>query len=160
VPSLPDGWTSSTDSNSSQSAALKSLYRLGSSDSRKFLTVLNTEAPPHETADAFMSRASKAARQLLPHLLRKYQELVKAAASETEHEKFINAESEYDPFLEDTNNLTRDAYSGRAEIEPETPVKGRWVWQLCTRLTRPEGPNDLFSVPHFNGGFTKEPYGS
>jgi hypothetical protein len=120
---LPDAWTPSPDSDSSQSAALKSLYRLGSSDSRKFLTVLNTEAPPHETTDAFLNRVHKAAAQLLPHLVRKYQELVRAAAIETEHEKFIKVESEYDPFLEDTNNLTRDAYSGRAEIEPETPVK-------------------------------------
>jgi len=119
--SLPNGWTPSTDAD--RSAALKQLSRLNSSDSRKFLTVLNTDAPPHETEAAFNSRTSKAARQLLPHLLRKYQELVKAAASETEHEKFINAESEHDPFLEDTTFLTRDAYAGRGEVEPEKPLQ-------------------------------------
>jgi hypothetical protein len=119
--SLPSSWDSTTDSDTLRTAALKSLYRLPSTDAYKFLTVLNNDAPPNEAPVALLSRASKAAKSLLPHLLRKYQDLAEAATRETEHDKFVRQEASFDPFLEDAN-LSRDAYSGRGEVEPEKPL--------------------------------------
>jgi hypothetical protein len=84
--------------------------------------VLNAEAPPHETNTAFLARAHKAAVDLLPRLLLKYQKLLEAAARETAYDQFLNNESAYDPFLEDAN-LSRDAYAGRGEVEPDKPVR-------------------------------------
>jgi hypothetical protein len=120
-PSLPDAWTPSTDADVFRRFALEALNRLNSSDSRKFLTVLSADAPPNEAPTALLSRASKDAKDLLPHLLRKYRELCEAEARETAHDKFMKHESEYDPFVEGTN-FTRDSYSGRGEVEPEKPL--------------------------------------
>jgi hypothetical protein len=119
--SLPDAWTPSTDADVFRRFALEALYRLNSSDSRKFLTVLSTEALPNEAPAAFLSRASKAAKDLLPHLLRKYRELCEAEALETAHNKFINSESDYDPFVAGTN-FTGDSYAGRGELEADPPT--------------------------------------
>jgi hypothetical protein len=124
--SLPNGWTPSTDTDRLRNSALKELSQLNTSDSRQFLAVLNSEAPPHETTDAFLARVYKAAAQLLPHLLCKFRELQIAEARETEKEKFLKNEAEFDPFLQDAS-LARDAYSGRGEIEPEQPLQvDRW----------------------------------
>jgi hypothetical protein len=119
---LPNAWESTTDSDTLRTTALKALYRLQSTDAHKFLTVLNNDAPPNEAPVALLSRANRAAQQLLPHLIRKYQSLLEAEARETAHERFLKDESAYDPFIEDTL-LTRDAFSGRGEVEPEKPVR-------------------------------------
>jgi hypothetical protein len=84
--------------------------------------VLNNDAPPNESPTALLARANRAAQQLLPHLIRKYQSLLEAEARETAHDKFITNESEYDPSVEGTN-FTRDSYSGRGEVEPEKPLQ-------------------------------------
>jgi hypothetical protein len=124
--SLPSPWESITDSDAFRTSVLKDLYRLNSSDAHKFLTVLNNEAPPHEAPGALLSRASKAAVELLPLLLRKYRALLEAEARETEHDKFMNHESDYDPFVENTH-FTRDSFAGRGAVEPDTPLKlDRW----------------------------------
>lgn len=66
-------------------------------------------------------RSHQMAKGLLPQLLRDLQ-TKEAGASETEQEKFVREESNFDPFLENTL-LTRDAYSGRGEVEPEKPLR-------------------------------------
>ena len=71
--SLPSAWDSITDSDTLRTTALMALYRLHSTDAHKFLTVLNNDAPPNESPTALRFRASKAAKDLLPRLLRKYQ---------------------------------------------------------------------------------------
>ena len=118
---FPNAWDSTTDSDTLRTSALKALYRLQSTDAHKFLTVLNNEAPPNEAPVALLSRANRAAQELLPRLIRKYQSLLEAEARETAHEQFLKAETAFDPFLEDAS-LTRDAYAGWGEIEPEKPL--------------------------------------
>lgn len=123
---LPNNWDDSTSGDSEtvyQTAVLNALKKLGSSDARKFLTVLADAAPPNETAAAMLVRANRAARELLPVLLREFQSRLNAEAAETNHEKFVRKESDSDPFLGNDTHLTRDAFSGRAEIEPERPAK-------------------------------------
>ena len=121
-PELPDAFTASADTDILRTEILKALRRLPSTDVDKFFAVLNAEAPPHETNTGFLARAHKAAKDLLPHVLRKYQSLLDAAARETSHQRFVKDESAFDPFLEDAN-LSRDAYAGRGEVEPDTPLK-------------------------------------
>jgi glutamine synthetase adenylyltransferase len=118
---LPSAWDSTTDSDTLRTSALKALYRLHSTDSTKFLTVLNTDAPPNESPTALLARAHRAAQELLPRLIRKYQSLLEAEARETAHDRFLKNESAYDLCLEDAA-LTRDSYAGRGEIESDKPL--------------------------------------
>jgi hypothetical protein len=127
---LPDAWTTSTDSEPFRTTVLKSLYQLRSSDSQKFLTMLNNDAPPNESPTALLSRAHRAAQELLPRLILKYQSLVEAETRETAHDKFMKTESEYDPFVEGTN-FTRDSYAGRGELEPEKPIRLDRFGNIC-----------------------------
>jgi len=124
---LPNSWDTSppgTDSEAAyQTAILTALAGLASSDARKFLTVLADVAPPNETAAAMLVRANRAARELLPALLREFHSRLNAEAVETNHEKFVRKESDSDPFLDNDTHLTRDAFSEKAEIEPERPAK-------------------------------------
>ena len=123
---LPSGWDDSASGDSEtvyRTAILNALARLGTSDARKFLTVLADAAPPNETAAAMLVRANRATKELLPVLLREFQSRLNAEAAETNQEKFVRKESDSDPFLGNDTHLTRDAFSGKAEIEPERPAK-------------------------------------
>ena len=42
--------------------------------------------------------------------------------TETNHSKFLRSQAESDPFI-DGANLTRDAYAGRGDAEPEQPAR-------------------------------------
>ena len=68
---LPVAFEPAVDTDAFRTLVLKALYRLGSTDAQKFLSVLNLEAPPHEAPGALLLRASRAAAALLPCLLRK-----------------------------------------------------------------------------------------
>jgi len=118
---LPNPWEPATDSNAVRAAALRSLSLLRTSDLTKFFSVLSTAAPPHETVDAFRTRAHEIAKSMLPRLLREFQKQVAKEASETTRDQFLRNEAAFDPFLENAN-LSRDAYSGRGEVEPEQPL--------------------------------------
>ena len=123
---LPNGWDDSASGDSEtvyRTAILNALARLGTSDARKFLTVIADAAPLNETTRAMLARVNRTARELLPVLLREFHSRLNAEAAETNHEKFIRQESDSDPFLGNDTHLTRDAFSGRAEIEPERPAK-------------------------------------
>jgi hypothetical protein len=50
-----------------------------------------------------------------------YREAKAKAEAETNHNKFLRTLAESDPFVEDAH-LTRDAYSGRGEPEPDHPI--------------------------------------
>jgi hypothetical protein len=124
--SLPDAWKPSTDADALRTSVLKNLYRLNSSDAHKFLALLNTEAPPNESPTALLARAHRAAQELLPRLILKYQSLAEAEARKTAHDRFIKQESDFDQFLEGAN-LTRDSYAGRGELEADpTTVLDAW----------------------------------
>jgi hypothetical protein len=114
---LPSSWESISDTDTLRTAALKSLYRLQSTDAHKFLTVLNNDAPPNESPTALLARANRAAQELLPHLIRKYRSLLEAEARESAHDQFTKQESDVDQFL-DGANLTRDSYAGRGSWKP------------------------------------------
>ena len=119
--SPPSAWDSTTDSDSLRTSALKALYWLPSTDAHKFLTVLNNDAPPNESPTALLARASRAAKDLLPPLMRKYQSLLQAEARESAHDQFVRQESDFDQFL-DGANLTRESYAGRGELEADPPT--------------------------------------
>ena len=123
---LPNGWDDSASGDSEtvyRTAILNALARLGTSDARKFLTVVADAAPLNETTGAMLARVNRTARELLPVLLREFQSQLNAEAAETNHEKFVRKESDSDPFLGNDTHLARDAFSGKAEIEPERPAK-------------------------------------
>jgi hypothetical protein len=74
-----------------------------------------------ESPDSLLLRSHQMAKSLLPQLLRDLQ-IKQSAPAETSFERFVKDESAFDPFLENAN-LTRDAYAGRGEVEPEKPVR-------------------------------------
>jgi hypothetical protein len=86
-----------------------------------FLASINLAGIPNEAPESLLLRSHQMAKALLLSLLRELQ-TKEAEASETEHEKLVRWESNFDPFLENTL-LTRDAYRGRGEVEPEKPVR-------------------------------------
>ena len=120
-PALPDAFTQSPDTHASRTAILKALYRLPSTDAVKFLSVLNSEGLPNESSSSLLSRAHEIAKAMLPRLLREYQLQLDKEAAQTEHDRFLKNESEYDPFVEGTN-FTRDSYAGRGELEADPPT--------------------------------------
>jgi hypothetical protein len=110
-----------TDNHRRWTDTLKAIYRMNHPPAHAFLASINLAGIPNEAPESLLLRAHQMAKGLLPSLLRDLQ-TKEAGASETEHEKFVRQESSFDPFLENAN-LTRDAYSGRGEVEPEQPVR-------------------------------------
>lgn len=99
---------------------LKAIYRLNHAPAHCFLASINVAGIPNEAPDSLLLRSHQMAKAPLPELLRDVK-TKEAATAETEHQTFVRQESSFDPFLEDVN-LTRDAYAGRGEVDPDKPL--------------------------------------
>jgi hypothetical protein len=99
--------------------ALRKLARLQSNPAiwRMFAS-LNRELPDG-TRDQVLSLAAEFAAILLPL----FQHARIEEAGRTNHQKFLREAGAVDPFLEGAN-LTRDAFSLRGEVEPDTWADG------------------------------------
>jgi hypothetical protein len=100
---------------------LQGIYRLRDVQAHSFLAAINLAGLPNESPSELLLRAHQHAKQLLPQLLAEYREAKKKEAADTNKNKFLRQQAESDPFLQDAN-LTRDAYSGRGELEPDPPT--------------------------------------
>ena len=90
------------------------------------LSAINREMPADGgTRDQVLYAAQQLSRLLLPAFRRAQ---VKTER-ETNHEQFIREAGAVDPFLETDVSLTRDAYAGLSEVEPD-------VWAQGTHLER------------------------
>lgn len=110
-----------TDNHQRWTDILKTIYRLDHPPAHAFLASINMAGFPNEAPDSLLLRSHQMAKALLPQLLRDLR-TKESAPAETQHEAFVREESAFDPFLEDST-LTRDAYAGRGEVEPEQPVR-------------------------------------
>jgi len=118
--------TPGTDEHTRWTEILKAIYRMTYQPAHEFLARINMSGLPNESPAALLTRAHQHAKQLLPLLLLENPEVKANAATETNYEKYVRREREFDPFL-DGANLTRDAYSGKSQIEPEQKVTtDRW----------------------------------
>jgi hypothetical protein len=106
------------DDHANWLATLRALYRLNHVAAHEFLTRINNGASPNEAPTELLLRSHQMAKTFLPELLRQYRAEKAKAENETNHTKYLKAQGESDPFLQDAN-LTRDAYSGRGELEPD-----------------------------------------
>ena len=102
-------------------AVLQAIYRLRDTQAHSFLAAINLAGLPNESPSSLLQRAHSHAEQLLPKLLVEYREAKRKEAADTNKNKFLRQQAESDPFLQDAN-LTRDAYSGRGELEPDPPT--------------------------------------
>ncbi len=101
---------------------MKAIYRLNHPPAHSFLAAINLATLPNESPSALLLRAHSHAKAVLPKLLVEYREATSKTDKETNHNRFLQEQTESDPFLENAN-LTRDAFSGRGAIEEERPVK-------------------------------------
>jgi hypothetical protein len=107
-----------TDDYARWTEILKAIFRLRDVQAHAFLTAINISGLPNESPSALLQRAHAHAKELLPRLLVEYREAKAKAATETNHSKYLRREADNDPFI-DGACLTRDAYAGRGEMEPE-----------------------------------------
>jgi hypothetical protein len=110
------------DEHARWTAVLQALYRLRDDTAHAFLSSINLAGLPNESPTDLLSRSHRMARELLPGLVREYREAKAKADAQTNHNKFLQSQAEGDPFI-DGANLTRDAYAGRGNAEPEQPAK-------------------------------------
>ena len=110
------------DDHARWTAVLQGIYRLRDTQAHSFLAAINLAGLPNEAPAALLLRAHQHAKQLLPKLLAEYREIKRKEAGETNHNKYLKAQAECDPFL-DGANLTRDSFAGLGDIEPEQPAK-------------------------------------
>lgn len=101
---------------------LRAIYRFRDAQAHSFLAAINAAGLPNEPPTALLIRSHRHAKELLPRLLMEYREARAKAETETNHNKFLRQEADTDPFLAGAT-LTRDAFAGRADIEPEQPAK-------------------------------------
>ena len=101
---------------------MKAIYRLNRAPAHSFLAAINLSGLPNESASGLLLRSHLHAKQVLPKLLVEYREAKVNEAADTNKNKFLRQQAESDPWLLNAN-LTRDAYAGRGEIEPEQPAK-------------------------------------
>jgi hypothetical protein len=111
-----------TDAYARWTEILKAIYRLRDTQAHSFLAGINISGLPNEPPAALLQRANVHAKELLPRLLIEYREAQTKAATETNHNKYLQREANADPFL-DGACLTRDAYAGRGEMEAEESAK-------------------------------------
>jgi hypothetical protein len=102
--------------------ALREIAQLqGNPVVHKMLSAINREVPADGgTRDQVLY----AARQLSKLLLPAFRRAQVKASRETNHENFIRKAGDFDPFLGNDVSLTRDAYAGLGEVEPETWADG------------------------------------
>jgi hypothetical protein len=101
--------------------ALREIAQLqGNPVVHKMLATVNREMPANGgTRDQVLHAAQKLSNLLVPAVRRAQAK----ADRETNHERFIREAGAVDPFLEGAN-LTRDAFSLRGEVEPDTWADG------------------------------------
>ena len=103
-------------------AVLQAIYRLRDVQAHSFLAAINLAGVPNESPSALLLRSHQHAKQVLPKLLVEYREAKRKEAADTNQNKFLRQQTASDPFVEGAN-LTRDAYAGLAEAEPEQAIK-------------------------------------
>jgi hypothetical protein len=114
------------DDHANWLATLRALYRLNHVPAHEFLTRINKGASPNEAPAELLLRSHQMAKAYLPELLREYRQQQAAKATDTNKSKFLREQAASDPFVEGAN-LTRDAYAGLAEAEPEQVARvDRW----------------------------------
>jgi hypothetical protein len=105
---------------------LTAIYRMRYEPAHAFLSSSNAAGLPNESPAELLLRCHHMAKQLLPQLLREYRQQQAAKENDTNYAKFLREQADTDLFL-DGANLTRDAYAGPGDVEPERPAKlDRW----------------------------------
>jgi hypothetical protein len=110
------------DEHACWTETLKAIYRLNHPPAHSFLASINLSGLPNEAPAELLLRSHRTAKAYLPELLRQYQAEKAKSDAETNHTKFLQSQSENDPFI-DGANLTHDAYAGRGDAEPEQLAK-------------------------------------
>ena len=111
------------DDHARWTETLKAIYRLNHSPAHSFLASINLAGLPNEAPAELLLRSHRMAKAYLPELLREYQAEKAKADAETNHTKFLRQQAVSDAFLGEDTRLTRDAYAGRGDVEPEQPAK-------------------------------------
>jgi hypothetical protein len=115
--------TPENDEHARWTATLKAIYQMPYEPAHAFLTSINLTGLPNESPAELLLRSHRMAKAYLPELLRQYQAEKAKSDAETNHTKFLHQQAESDSFLGEDTHLTRDAYAGRGDVEPEQRAK-------------------------------------